>query len=192
MKAEKLSIRLRKNQATLPSEQLLSPGLKLLEIFAEGLTKLPGLIGDLKELEVLTLTTPSLNSFPEALFSLPALKILKIKNCAFGELPTQTPKFHQSLETLQLSGASLKTLPSWLGNLAQCQNLDLSDNHLTELPSEMKNLSRLSRLILDDNQFNQLPDWLASLPRLNHLSLDGNPLGEDERNRLFKTFGIWF
>ncbi len=175
-----LRIKLRKNQSTIPTEKL-HEGIVNLEIIGDSIESLPSL-AQLSWCKNLLLVCPELQELPD----LPEnLEILKIKTGRSfpQELP---PKIH----TLQISqiksdGPLSLQLPS------QLINLDLSSNALTSVDSIHLGMP-LKRINLDHNKLTQLPEILYNNPSLLHLSLDGNPLLDDEKNKLFKTFGIWF
>ncbi len=175
-----LRIKLRKNQSTLPLEKL-TKDIAHLEILGDSIESLPSL-EKLINCKNLLIVCPALSEIKE----LPTgLNILKIKG---GHVyPNQLPT---GLETLQLS--SIKNENSNHINIpAGVINLDLSSNGLTSL--EGINLGApLGRLNLDHNQLSKLPEELYENKSLLHLSLDGNPLSEEEKDKLFKAFGIWF
>jgi len=175
-----LRIKLRKNQSTIPTEKL-HEGLVNLEIIGDSIESLPSL-AQLSLCKNLLLVCPELQEIPK----LPEnLEILKIKTGR--TFPQQLPR---KLHTLQLS--QIKSNKSLDLELPRgLVNLDLSSNALHCVDSI--NLGApLTRINLDHNQLTQLPEILYNNPSLLHLSLDGNPLLEEEKNKLFKTFGIWF
>ncbi len=178
-----LRLKLRKNQATIPTEKL-TEDLDSLEILGEAIEKIPSL-NHLSRCTHLLLVCPNLLKLPALP---PGLKILKIKGGHF-DLPKELPALRVlSLQGLLSKREQFKTfsLPHTL------ETLDLSNNALEELPSSLKNLVNLSRLSMDHNQLTTLSDQLYQLKSLNHLSLDSNPLAEEVKQRLYEVFGIWF
>ena len=174
-----LRIKLRKNQSTLPMEKLHS-GLKTLEILGDSIETLPSL-EHLTQCEQLLLVCPNLSK----LAALPEnLKILKIKG---GQvIPPSLPK---NLETLQLSGIKGQEI-EYLELPQGLYNIDLSNNQLTNL-REMKFAPTLQRINLDHNALKELPESIYQSKSILHLSLDGNPLSDEQKDRIFKTFGIF-
>ncbi len=180
MSETQLRLKIRKNQSTLPLEKI-HRGLKYLEILGESIESLPAL-DHLDQCENLLIVCPNLrelNLLP------PHLKILKIKG-GFTS-PKELPL---SLTTLQLSSIQDEAI-EFIQLPATLLNLDLSGSHLKTL----QNISfgnQLQRINLDNNDFTSLPEHIYQSKSILHLSLDGNPLSEEEKDKVFKTFGIWF
>lgn len=180
MNSSYLRIKLRKSQSTLPTEQL-TKNITHLEIIGDSIESLPDLDGlaNCKSLLIICPQLREIKALPEH------LTILKIKGAMTS--PTKLP---QTLETLQLSalkseGIQELSLPEGL------INLDLSNNNLTSLEG-LRLGAPLGRLNLDHNQLRELPEDLYQNKSLLHLSLDGNPLTDEQKDRIYKTFGIWF
>lgn len=182
-----LFLKLNKNKSTLPIEKI-TDDLTHLEIQAQALTSLPKL--DLPHLKSFSIHLSSLIELPSWIFQLPKLEVLKIKNSPLKSLPEFGDNL--AIRILQLSGLEIDEIPESIGKLKKLDTVDFSANQLSDLPDSMHDLKSVHRINLDKNQFQILPLWLDQLPALNHLSLDGNPLTEQEKNRLFKKFGIWF
>ncbi len=119
---------------------------------SEMLTELPESLGQLTQLQTLSLSHNKLTALPESL----------------GQL-TQ-------LQTLDLSYNQLTALPESLGQLTQLQNLDLSDNKLTALPESLGLLTQLKRLYLGANELTPLAQLLGQLTQLQTLRIWGNKL----------------
>jgi len=175
-----LRLKMRKGHSTLPIEKLTAE-IESLEILGESIEAIPSL-EHLELCQKLVLICPQLQEIPK----LPqSLTLLKIKG-ARG-IPQNLPP---RLETLQLSG--LRGVAHFQIDLPdQIKTLDLSGNGLESI-SHLKLSAPLSRLNLDHNQLTTLPDELYQNKSLLHLSLDGNPLTEEEKDKVYKTFGIWF
>ncbi len=159
----------------------LTAEIKNLEIMGDSIESLPSL-KHLTQCQNLLIVCPALSK----LGTLPEqLKILKMKGGY--TCPQELP---DTLETLQISGVRSDEI----GRLKlpkQLLNLDLSSNQLIAL-EEMDLGAPLSRLNLDHNNLSTLPQNLYHNKSLLHLSLDGNPLTDSEKDKLYKTFGIWF
>lgn len=176
-----LRLKLRKTQSTVPTEKL-QENLTSLEIIGETIQKIPPL-DHLKLCQFLLINAPEvreISSLPEN------LKILKLRG--LRALPQSLPKKLNSLSLSHLEVA----LPQDLQIPDEVETLDLSGNSLESLPPSLFKLKKLKRLNLDKNNLKEIPSELFSLSTLNHLSLDGNPLSELSKDNLYKAFGIWF
>eukprot|EP00256_Glycine_max_P065449 XP_025980044.1 receptor-like protein EIX2 [Glycine max] len=89
---------------------------------------------------------------------------------------------------LELKRSPARSIPNWLGQLEQLQELVLSDNFFSgPIPASLGNLSSLIELILDLNELNgNLPDTLGQLFNSETLRVGGNSLTGivSERNLL--------
>ncbi|MBC3953352.1 leucine-rich repeat-containing protein kinase family protein [Pseudomonas folii] len=119
-------------------------------------------------------------------------------SCGLKEFPLEIFDLADSLETLNLSGNALTSLPDDLYRLSHLKVLFCSDNPFTELPAcigrcqhlqivgfKANRIShvpasalppRLRWLILTDNQIEQLPETLGECGSLQKLMLAGNRL----------------
>ena len=96
------------------------------------ITRLPPEIGQLQQLQVLSLVGNQLTALPAAI----------------GQL--------QQLRELYLNDNQLTALPAAIGQLQQLQKLFLSDNQLTTLPDEITRLRQLEWLYIENNPKLQL------------------------------------
>jgi len=80
------------------------------------------------------------------------------------------------LTTLWLHKINLRSLPDWINEFKNLQELEAGWNELTGIPSSIAQLSNLEALFLFSNSFINLPPSLAQLEQLNTLNLDDNPL----------------
>ena len=174
-------IKLRKNQSTLPVEKL-NDQITNLEILGDSIETLPSL-EHLHACESLMIICPELGDLPKLP---PQLKRLKLKKGGRikGELP-------DTLVSLQISALRKSEDMAQLKLPASLEVLDLSANQL-ESVEYLQFGTRIQRLNLDQNQLTTLPASLYQLPDLLHLSLDGNPLLDEQRDKIYKKFGIWF
>lgn len=123
-----------------------------LDLQRVGIEALPGEIGQLCNLQVLSLNGNQLQSLPPEI----------------GQL--------RNLQTLDLTFNQLKELPQEIGQLQNLQVLCLSINQLVQLPEQLSQLRQLRSLHLDNNRLEELPDSIGQLPNLQQLYLNGNPL----------------
>lgn len=121
-------------------------------------------------------------------------------SCGLSEFPREIFDLADSLETLNLTGNKLHSLPDDLHRLHRLQVLFCSDNQFSELPASIGRCEhlrivgfkanqirhvpaaalppRLRWLILTDNLIEQLPDELGDCSLLQKLMLAGNRLHE--------------
>ncbi|XP_051174407.1 leucine-rich repeat-containing protein 40-like isoform X3 [Leptopilina boulardi] len=92
----------------------------------------------------------------------------------FNELPIVVKTHGSHVREIYLKWNKLKTLPKWIGELKNLQNLYLS------VFSQLRNLEYLS---ICRNRLETLPEWLGSLEKLEDLIVDNNYL-EELPNRL--------
>jgi Leucine rich repeat/Leucine Rich Repeat len=81
-----------------------------------------------------------------------------------------------NLQTLNLSGNNLTTIPTAIASLTNLTKLDLTGNKLTKIPSAITNLSTLNYLNLRANKITNIPDAIANLSNLTKLYLSGNQI----------------
>ncbi|KAG5514365.1 hypothetical protein RHGRI_035691 [Rhododendron griersonianum] len=102
---------------------------------------------------------------------LSCLKDLKMKNCNLSCLPNEVGSLI-SLETLDLSGNNLPTLPDSICDLTCLKGLTLKGCNLSHLPSKIGRLVTLEVLSLQGNSLLTLSDSLCNLTRLKELNLN--------------------
>ena len=141
---------------------------------------LPGALGNLAELESLSLGFNSLTgSIPATLGNLSKLQSLDLTGINLtGSIPSQLGNLAE-LESLYLGLNSLTgSIPATLGNLSKLQSLDLNGNNLTgSIPAALGNLSQLKYLWLQENSLSGIiPAELGSLTNLIQLHLNDNSL----------------
>jgi len=184
-------IRLKKYQSEFPQGPFQKPNLTSLEIFGDSIDNIPAEIKELKYLKTLSISTKALKVFPNCLFEIPSLKILKLKNGILESFSSEPPRRCQ-IVNLQLTNNLIAEIPHWFGDLNSLKELDLAGNNLQELPLQFAKLKALNRLNLDRNQLQEVYHCLQYLPNLNHLSLDNNPLTAADKKLLTKELNLWF
>ncbi len=87
---------------------------------------------------------------PDMIAEMKNVEILEIKGYEIAHIPPLISELTQ-LRHLILHYNQLITLPEEIGQLTLLQRLDLSGNHLATLPKEIGQLSQLQELFLDSN-----------------------------------------
>ncbi|PRQ44361.1 putative leucine-rich repeat domain, L domain-containing protein [Rosa chinensis] len=151
------------------------------------------------QIENLVLASNKLRAFPDFLRTQSTLNNLDLSNNQIqGEIPNWILSL-KSLDSLDLSGNSLKLffliplrsalssldihsnklqgkIPNWILSLKSLNSLDLSNNSLVTLEAPLPtSTSALSSLDLHSNKLQgEIPNWILSLKSLNSLDLSGN------------------
>jgi hypothetical protein len=130
--------------------------------------------GSLAGISQLTLSE-NLSVFPIEILSLAdTLEILDLSNNSLKTLPDEIKQL-KKLKIIFASNNHFETLPKILG---QCESLEMvgfKANKIKYVPAESLP-TKLRWLILTDNQITRLPDTLGERPRLQKLALAGNRL----------------
>uniref|UniRef100_A0A0E0LZW8 Uncharacterized protein n=1 Tax=Oryza punctata TaxID=4537 RepID=A0A0E0LZW8_ORYPU len=77
------------------------------------------------------------------------------------------------LRVLDLSGCSVKDIPSPIFQLKQLRYLDVSSLSITALPLQISSFHKLQMLDLSETELTELPPFISNLKRLNYLNLQG-------------------
>lgn len=148
--------------------------VKELNLTRCNITKLPKIIKELKNLNVLRIVYNSLNHIPDWIGELDTLKILRI--CQnLEEIPESIGNL-KLLEELNLSGNKLKTIPKSISNLQKLKKLDVANNNLKFLPVSFGNLNKLQKLNINNNEIKSLPELFGNLNSLEELNISKNKL----------------
>jgi hypothetical protein len=94
---------------------------------------------------------------------------------AGGKVP-RALLYLKPFEHLRISGAGIREVPEFIGELTFLENLDLSNNLLSDLPDSFANLSKLKELNLAENTFYGIPEVLYSMKSLKWLDFYNNQL----------------
>ncbi|XP_047933475.2 lanosterol 14-alpha demethylase isoform X4 [Anser cygnoides] len=161
--------------------------LEILLLERNRLTCLPPEISFLHKLTVLNVSHNQLLYLPKEFSKLVNLKELFLNHNNMDEFPFAL----RSLETLELAGNKLKTLPDAMADMEKLKltqipeelsklvclrELDISHNALKEMPDSIGELEYLVHLIANNNDISQLPKSITSLRNLQHLDLSENRL----------------
>jgi Leucine-rich repeat (LRR) protein len=141
------------------------------------LTTLPGTIGQLTSLQVLTVSSTAIHALPETICDLSNLEYLTIQgNPNLSYLPSSLGKL-QKLIRLSLEYGFLTSLPESVGNLKNLREILANNNRLTHLPESIGDLPSLETLELMQNQLTELPESIGKLSTLrDDIYLFGNPI----------------
>jgi len=150
--------------------------LKRLIVRDQNLSIVPKSIGQLKNLESLSICgfhSNKLESLPESIGSLSSLKELILENNRLNSLPESIGGL-KNLEKLNLYGNNLNTLPNGIGKLKKLKSLYLALNRIKSLPKTLKNLLNLKEVSLHQNAMKEVPLALTELKKLEDLDLSMN------------------
>ena len=160
---------------SLPKEIGNLKNLQFITLWTNNLTSIPKEISNLKNLQILLLFGNNLTSLPKEIGNLKNLQELQLFDNNLTSLPKEIGNLTQ-LRELVLTRNKLKSLPSQIGNLGNLQELKLSSNDLETVPSSIGNLKNLKQLYLDHNKLRSLPDEINNLTNLERLDVTANSL----------------
>jgi len=143
-----------------------------LSLSNNGLINLPSWIGDLENLEVLTVTDNEISNLPSEIQKLKKLRHLDLSNNKLSKLPTWIGNL-RSLEKLYINDNAIKNLPNELGNLENLKFFHFRNNLILSLPKSMKN--SLNRMIQ-----NQQSD--KNTVGIKYVGVDGNKFSLSDKD----------
>lgn len=141
--------RKRNNILTLPPEIGNLQNLENLSLYSCGLTALPQEFADLKNLKYLNMNRNEITVFPEQICQLINLENLAIDG-HFSTIPSSISNL-KNLKKLYLPDSFVEVLPDSIGDLINLEVLYLGRSKITRLPNSMRKLDNLARLSLDDS-----------------------------------------
>jgi Leucine-rich repeat (LRR) protein len=151
--------------------------LCVLDCSGNPMTALPPEIGDLVELEILTVCKAKLENLPVELSKLTRLKELGLFTNKIVAVPDNFLRNMSSLTELNMACNQLESLPSDMFNSTSLlRRLILYSNHIQTLPS-LRHLAKLEQVQLQGNRFSIMPD-LGCHHCLTELDLSHNALKE--------------
>ena len=128
-----------------------------------GLSEVPEIIRECRQVEFLDLTSVSVTTVPDWVFSLPKLKRLRLFCTSLTAVPSSLG-LATGLEELWLDVNPGAPLPSDLFTLTNLRTLLLS-GEITSLPDDIAKLHNLEDLELIGTRVRQLPDAMGKLKR---------------------------
>ena len=168
------------NRATFKGDRVITLDLDNRDLSGAGMTQLLPEIGNLTELQVLTINDGELSTVPIEIFNCTKLKRLELKNNRLSSIPEGLSRL-TGLTELDLRNNELEQLPLDIGKLASITKIQLWGNNLILLPSEIGNLSTLRELYLNHNRLTKLPDTITKL-KLTYLDISFNYLQKNTKS----------
>ncbi|MFX0135268.1 MAG: leucine-rich repeat domain-containing protein [Candidatus Hodarchaeota archaeon] len=149
--------------------------LYLFDIQQNYVTELPESFGGLSKMKECFLDHNKLESLPKSIGGLKSLKLLGLEKNKLSTLPDEIGQLKE-IELLILKDNELIFLPKSIGGLPLLRMLSLHNNKLKTLPESIGNLKSLQGLDLRDNELTQLPDSIGKLTNLTHFHVENNNL----------------
>ncbi|KAL2629507.1 hypothetical protein R1flu_014193 [Riccia fluitans] len=149
------------------------PNLQRLSLEYTNVKELPSSIGELQCLEHLTVSNLQLQELPASLGRLEKLQVLKVSFSDLKELPASIGDL-ESLERLTVCSMRLQGLPSRLGGMAALQMLEVSlCRELTSFPDSLGELKALRELQISScDELRSLPESVGRLEMLQRLTVE--------------------
>jgi len=147
---------------------------------------IPDTIGDLKELETITIRDQPIHTLPESLGALPKLHTLIVINTPLTSLPNSLGNLPK-LEMCIIAGANIRAIPDSIGNLTALKGLAVPYNKLASLPRTLSQVNSLTELDLTGNNFRRIPNALP--PNIKFIYLGGNQIPTNDLKNL--NFSKW-
>ncbi len=148
------------------------------------LNYLPKEIGNLKNLEELSLYSCNVKMLPKEISNLKKLKYLNINGSIFESFPMEIIEL-ENLESLAISTVDYN-LPPQIANFKKLEGLYLPDMKNSDLPEDIGKLSELKILYLGRANIESLPRSLSNLTNLKIINLENTPLAQKIPPEIFK------
>ena len=168
---------------TLPDGIGNLTNLQNLSLWSTQISSLPGTIGNLTNLRSLDLSYTQISSLPETIGNLTSLQNINLWNTQIKTLPKSIGNM-TNLYQLKLMETKTEFLPDTIGNLTGLQYLDLSNTPINSLPITIGNLKSLYFLDLSNTLISYLPETIGKLENLLILNLNNTQISS-----LPKTIG---
>ena len=138
----------------------MSPEVKKIELILgeTDRTSIPAIaLGHLPFLESIQLNCGNFKNLPEALLPFKNLiKDLKLRSITSDSLSKINAENFPNLQSLDLSGTKVSTLPTSISKLTNLQSLNLSRTNISELSESIGNLTNLQYLGLSGTECNDI------------------------------------
>lgn len=160
--------------SNFPEGVLKLNNLERLDLNGNQIRVITGKIKELKFLERLDLAGNQLETLPKDIGKLYNLKRLRLNTNRLRVLPVLDPSTEWcKLETIDLDGADLKELPTWIFSLKKLRCLSLSKLHLNRFPELVCKLLNLEELYIDSTHFLIWPNKIVLPKKMKCIILDG-------------------
>ncbi len=173
---KELNVRNNKGIASIPDSIGQLSNLQFLSLYGGNLSTIPDSIGSLKSLTWLRLSENQIKFLPESLGNLLVLERLDLENNELESLP-ETIGSLQKLKTLNIQKNKLKSVPPSILKIKQFTQLEFNDNQISAFPPNLiQDGGHITGLFFHENNIETLPDGLERLERLATLNIKNNPL----------------
>lgn len=170
---QRLRLAFNRDMASLDPRIGQLKNLQYISLHSCGLTSLPKEIGSLPNLETLIAESNKLTAIPAEIGNLAKVKELKLSYNELTALPDEIYNLG-TLENLYLHRNKITGIADKLGQLSNLKNLTLSDNQIAQIPATIKNLTALRYFTISNNQITALPEELGELANLVQLYVGKN------------------
>jgi Leucine-rich repeat (LRR) protein len=162
---------------TEPEGMYGMPSLTSLNLRGTSLLFLPEELGLLDTLTQLDIShNRTLEKLTPELGELCDLETLSLNNCALRKLPEGLDDYTTNLRALDLSYNQLARVHPCVGGILTLRTLWLTKNRLVTLPEALTCLTNLTALYIDENIMTDLPESMGNLCSLKILSMRYNRL----------------
>ncbi|KAL2653787.1 hypothetical protein R1flu_021915 [Riccia fluitans] len=142
------------------------------------LQSLPDSLGNLPNLQRLSVVNTDVKELPSSIGDLQCLKHLTVSNKQLQELPASLGRL-EKLQVLEVRFSDLKELPASIGDLESLGSLTVCSTRLQGLPSRLGDLRGLKTLVVRSEALEDIPTSLSRLQSLENLILEGKLVREN-------------
>ncbi len=161
----------RNELTSLPENIGALTSLQTFDFSGNKISKLPESFSNLKNIVNLGAGFNRLSEIPDALSNMPNLEILMINgNSKIAEI-NPSLRSCSKLDHLELSGANLRKIPSWISKLEHLRYLNLNSNSFQTFPVSICAIPNLEVLLLAKCKFSIVPKEIGELQKLKALHL---------------------
>jgi Leucine-rich repeat (LRR) protein len=162
-----------------------------IDLFEQGLNKVPDEIRKFKNVEVIDLGYNQISELPDWLCQLKKLKTINLYNNKLTDLPDALFNI-QSLENLDVRGNLIKSFDIKGVKSGRLTEMNLSFNQLTEIPEHLYFLQNLEILRIENNSLMFIPSTIGKMPSLKKLYLYHNKINDYDNLRYCKTLELLY